>query len=165
LLDYPASERKQVYGIIVQNNPINSIDPSGLLNILVGGGFSVMAPTGIEASGGIVINPGFGKDVADIGVFGSAGAGGGVNISYDYFAGFVKGGIENVKGVTANINITAWIFSVTIFTDPHTGEIIGGTIGYGPSATPVGASGSISQTGTYTFRQFLNQILKPCRAK
>jgi len=143
----------------VGNNPVNRIDPSGLINFLVGGGLSGVAPTGAETSGGVVINPGLFGQQADVGVFTSLGAGGGVNVSADVFLGFIRGGIENVSGPTANINITLGSgplgLSVTTFTDARTGEIVGFTIGVGPGATPIGASGTYSVTGTYTLRDFL----------
>ena len=109
-------------------------------------------------SGGVVINPGLGKDKADLGVFGSVGTGGGVNISSDIFAGFVRGGTENIRGLTTNINIVAGPVSITLFGDPGSKEIVGGTIGFGPSATPIGASGTVSLTGTFTLRDVLRLL-------
>lgn len=140
------------------NGPVDSVDPFGFINILVGGGGSATAPTGIEGSGGIVFNPGLFGQQADIGVFGSIGAGGGVNVSGDVFLGFVRGGIENVGGLTANINLTLGPVSITTLTNPVTGEAVGVTFGLGPSAIPIGASGTISQTGTLTLRDFLEAI-------
>ncbi|RPI47029.1 MAG: RHS repeat-associated core domain-containing protein [Betaproteobacteria bacterium] len=61
----------------VKLNPLSNVDPTGLLNILFGLGGSGVAGLGVEGSFGIFINPGIGKDCFDIGVFGSAGAGGG----------------------------------------------------------------------------------------
>ena len=60
------------------------------------------------------------------------GVGTGLNISADLFVGYIEGGPENVKGETFNTNITAGLWSITIFKDPKTGEIIGGTLGLGP---------------------------------
>ena len=134
------------------NNPINRIDPNGLFNILLGGGVSAAAPTGFDLSGGVVINPGLFGQRADVGVFGSAGGGVGVNVSADAFIGFVRGGMENVNGVTANYNVTLGPISVTILTDPKTGSFMGVTGGLGPAATLAGASGSLTYTGTLTAR-------------
>jgi len=144
----------------VGNNPINSTDPYGLLNFLLGGGVSAVLPIGGEASGGIVINPGIGNDRADIGLFGSAGLGAGLNVSADLFAGIIKGDLSNVRGETANINLVLGPISLSLFTDPKNGELIGGTVGYGPSATPVGASGTISITGILTLRDLIDYIRK-----
>ncbi len=136
----------------VGNNPITGVDPSGLFNILLGFGVSVAAPTGADVSVGIVVNPGLFGQKADAGLFGSAGGTVGVNVSGDVFIGFVQGDIENVGGVTANFNLTIGPLSLTFFVDPKTGGIMGGTVGIGPAATPVGASGSLTYTGALTVR-------------
>jgi RHS repeat-associated protein len=142
----------------VQNNPVNWVDPMGLFNILIGAGATAAAPTGGEVAGGVAINPGLFAQKADAGLFASVGATAGVNISADVFVGYVKGGIENVKGQTINQNISVGPISITTFHDPTTGEIIGGTIGAGPGATLVGYSGAYDITGTATIRDFLNWI-------
>ena len=144
-----------LYGYVL-NDPINFVDPLGLINFLIGAGGSASAGTGAEASGGIFFNPGIGSDQADVGVFGSIGAGGGVNISADIFGGFILGGVENVSGLTSNINITVGPVSLTILADPKTGKAIGATLGAGPGVTPLGASGTISQTGTFTYNDLLS---------
>jgi len=146
-----------LYGYVL-NDPVNAVDPSGLLNILGGVGGSAVAPLGIEGSGGIVINPGFGNDNADIGAFGSIGVGGGVNVSGDIFIGFIRGDIPNVSGVTANINIVAGPVSLAVFVNPKTGQFMGFTAGVGPSATIIGASGTLSITGTFTLRDLIKLI-------
>ena len=140
-----------------KNNPVNLIDPLGLLNILLGGGGSVVGVAGVEGSGGLVINPGFGDSKADIGVFGSVGGGVGLNLSADAFIGYVKGDISNVSGTTINLNFASPI-SITAFIDINTGEVIGGTIGIGPSATVVGGSVTGSFIGTYTIRDFIKDL-------
>jgi hypothetical protein len=142
----------------ILNDPVNAVDPFGLLNILGGVGGSAVAPLGIEGSGGIVINPGFGNDNADIGAFGLIGAGGGVNVSGDIFIGFIRGDISNVSGVTANINIVAGPVSLAVFINPKTGQFMGFTAGVGPSATIIGASGTLSITGTFTLRDLIKLI-------
>jgi hypothetical protein len=146
-----------LYGYVA-NDPVNFVDPWGLINLLLGGGGSLAAITGAEASGGVVINPGIGSSNADAGVFASGGAGGGVNVSADVFMGYVKGDMSNVSGQTGNMNLSAGPFSLSVFVDPKTGEVLGGTLGVGPGATPVAASGTLSQTGTYTIRDLLKVI-------
>ena len=146
-----------LYGY-VRNNPITVIDSFGLFNLLIGAGGSAVAPTGIEGSTGIVVNPGFGDNLADVGFFGSIGSGGGVNVSGDIYVGYIEGGIKNVSGMTTNVNLTLGPLSITIFIDPKTGKIIGGTGGIGPGATPIGASGTISQTDTKTVRNFIDWL-------
>jgi RHS repeat-associated protein len=152
----------------VQSDPVNMADPLGLLNILAGGGASATAITGAEGSAGIVVNPGIGGSEADAGLFGSLGAGGGLNISADVFLGYVEGDITNVSGVTANENISAGPLSVSVFIDTKTGEVVGGTIGIGPGALPAGISGTISKTGMLTLRDLLDRLSKgnsenPCQ--
>lgn len=137
-------------------SPVDFVDPLGLINFIIGAGGSATAGTGVEASGGIFFNPGIESGQADVGVFGSIGSGGGVNISADIFGGFIFGGVENLSGLTANINITVGPASLTILADPKTGKIIGATFGAGPGVTPVGASGTLSQTGMFTFNDLLN---------
>ena len=146
-----------LYGYCL-NDPTNLVDPAGLLNILLGGGCSAVAPTGTEGSAGVVINPGLGTDEADVGVFGSLGAGGGVNVSADAFIGFIKGDTSNVSGVTGNINIVAGPLSITTITNPKTVDVVGFTVGVGPSATPIGASGTLSATGTFTLRDLIKLL-------
>ncbi|CAB1055986.1 Rhs family protein [Olavius sp. associated proteobacterium Delta 1] len=140
------------------NNPTNRLDPYGLLNILAGVGGSAVGVAGVEGSGGIVINPGIGRSKADAGVFGSVGGGLGLNVSADAFLGYIKGDISNVSGTTINQNLIIGPISITSIVDINTGEFLGGTIGLGPSATLVGGSITGSFTGTYTIRDFLNDI-------
>jgi hypothetical protein len=124
--------------INVQNNPVNAIDPYGLLNILIGGGGSAVGVGGVEGSAGVVINPGVGESKADVGVFGSGGGGLGVNASADAFIGYIKGDISNVSGTTINQNCTVGPLSITSIVDNNTGDFLGGTLGLGPSATFIG---------------------------
>jgi hypothetical protein len=107
------------------------------------------------------INPGFDDGKSELGFFGSAGAGGGVNVSADIFVGFVKGGVENIEGKTLNINVGLGPVSVTVMTDPKTGDTVGGTIGVGPGATPVSASGTGSITKTIKLLEPMRQNQYP----
>jgi|GEM_PF-441215 len=140
----------------VHNNPLNFIDPFGLFNILIGVGGSASAGGGAEGSGGIVIS--YWKGQFDIGVFGSVGASGGLNVSWDIFGGWFRGGPHDLRGTTANVNITAGEFSGTAFYDPNSGKWLGGTLGGGPGNPPVGGSISISRTGVTTFGDMFEKI-------
>jgi RHS repeat-associated protein len=140
------------------NSPLHYIDPRGLINLLAGVGGSGAAPTGGEASGGIVVNPGFGAPDADIGMFASVGATIGVNVSGDIFLGYVEGDIRNVSGTTVNQNFGVGPISITTFHDPRTGELIGGTAGWGLGATPVGYSMGYDVTSTLTLRDLLRWL-------
>jgi len=148
--------------VYLGNRPLNFVDPLGLFNILAGGGFSAVGITGVEASGGLFANPGFFGQNADIGTFAAVGIGTGLNISADRFVGYIKGGPENVKGETFNTNITIERLSITIFKDPKTGEILGGTVGLGPGATRFGLSETYSITRTLTARDLLCAIFGNC---
>ncbi|MBI2526324.1 MAG: RHS repeat protein [Candidatus Rokubacteria bacterium] len=133
----------------VRNNPLRFTDPLGLLNIIAGAGGSVVGASGAEASGGFFFNPGGGSQTLDAGLFGSAGIGTGVNVSGDVFAGFIFGGVDNISGVTANLNIGLGPFSLTLL---YNNAGFGGlTLGAGPSALPVGGSATASVTGTCSF--------------
>ena len=140
------------------NNPINGNDPLGLFNILAGSGATAAGPTGAEVSGGIAINPGLFGQKADAGVFVAGGVTGGVNVSADVFFGVVKGDIGNVAGQTINQNIGIGPFSITLFHDPNTAELIGGTFGIGPGATPISYSAAADITKTFTIRDAMNMF-------
>jgi len=144
----------------VLNNPVNWIDPLGLLNIIAGVGGSAVGVTGVEGSFGVVVNTNGGLN--NIGFTGSLGIGGGLNISGDVYAGFVAGDISNVSGPTLNTNLIGGPVSVTVFTDMN-GNVIGGTVGLGPGI-PVGASGTYSNTGVLTLQDiwdFITGMPKP----
>ena len=126
----------------VGGNPLSLFDPSGLFTFLGGAGGSYVVGGGVEGSGGIAINPGFGGDCADVSLFGS----GGFNVSADLFIGFVKGPMSNVRGPTNNLNIGLGPLSVSVFFATDGSGAIGGTIGLGPGVPPAGASASSSNT-------------------
>ena len=69
-----------------------------------------------------------------------------------------------MSGQTFNINLVGGPVNVTIFTD-RSGNVIGGTIGYGPGAPPVGASGTYSNTGVLTLQDILYSILGKNKTK
>lgn len=135
----------------VGGNPVSRVDPLGLFNILIGGGGSLVGGIGAEASGGIAINPGIGNECADVGGFASIGGGGGLNVSADIFVGYVPGPVSNVSGETNNVNISIGPLSVTVFLDPKSNNVMGGTIGVGPGL-PAGISVTKSMTGTATIK-------------
>jgi hypothetical protein len=106
-------------------------------NFVVGVGATATAIQGVDASMGFFFNP-----VSDtLGTFVSTGASTGVNVSANFFIGFVGDGPE----ITLNSNFSAGPIGVTVFNDPSTGRFLGFTFGVGPSATP-GASVTYGQT-------------------
>lgn len=133
--------------IYVWNEPTRHRDPLGLATLILGGGASLVGVTGVEGSAGIALNPGWGG-CAGAGFFGSGGIGAGVNVGADAFIGVVRGGFDSVQGQTANVNLAMGPISISAFFDPRTGSLVGGTVGVGPGAFPVQASGSYAWTGT-----------------
>jgi hypothetical protein len=94
-----------------------------------------------------------------VGAFGTVGAGVGVNVSADFFGGVVFGGAENLSGQTVDYNLVLGPISFTTFFNPANGAVSGFTVGLGPSATPIGASGTVDLTGTFSFLNFLRRLL------
>jgi len=87
-------------------------------------------------SGGIAITFGPGFDF-DIGLFSSVGVGSGFNLSGDVFIGLVPGNLSDVSSNTLNVNVAVLGNSATLFTDPTTGEVRGGTFGLGSPGASV----------------------------
>jgi len=142
-----------LYGYVI-NDPVNLMDSLGLASVIAGVGGSAMIPvTGAEGSAGVYVS------TSDAGVFGSVGSGVGLNVSGDVFVGYVEGdNAAEITGSTANINATYGPVSVTVFIDPQSGEVLGGTIGLGPSISQVGGSLTGSHTGAWSIVDFLNDI-------
>ncbi len=132
------------------NTEVTLDDTKQGYSIVAGVGGSLVAISGVEANVGVVVSVG---EKIDLGVFGSIGPAAGVNISADIFAGYISS--PNIQGVTNNINVVGGLISGTVLTDASTGQVVGGTIGFGPSFPLVGASGSESFTGDITARELL----------
>ena len=126
--------------VYANNKPVRMNDPFGLFYIVGGKGFSLVAPTGVEGSIGGFSGVDEETGRAKGGLFTSVGSGVGINISRDTFVGWV----EDINGLTINQNWTFGPFGVSIFFDADTGNLAGGTFGWGPSATPIGGSTSLS---------------------
>ena len=150
----------------VHNNPLRYVDPTGLWSIIVGGGATLSAPSGIDVSAGIVVN----TSPPDIGLFGSVGPAAGVNVSADIFGGWARD-VESIRGISTNVTVTVGPYTLTVLSDPITGEIIATTGGIGPpSPLPVGASISATSTQVVTVRDLIDWLRKrlrgapdPCR--
>jgi hypothetical protein len=65
---------------------------------------------------------------------------------------------EIFSGETLNLNFAGGPVSITLFLDMNTGEVIGGTIGYGKIFSPIqfGVSGTYSNTGVITIRRIID---------
>jgi RHS repeat-associated protein len=145
----------------VRGNPISFADPLGLQNILIGGQGSLVVGLGISLGGGILINPGLGNNCFDIGVYGDAGAGGGLMVGAGVQFGYAPGPSSNVSGVTLNYNYGYGPGSVTIQTDPNNPDPIlaptGGSVGVG-IGLPAGVSVTANATATITLNRILSAV-------
>jgi RHS repeat-associated protein len=141
----------------VGNRPLTATDPLGLFNVLVGGQVSAIGITGVEGSGGVFVNFGGGSQQPEVGAFGYAGMGTGVDVGYGWFGGFAFGGADAVAGITANISVSVGPLSVSaLFNDKGWA---GMTIGAGPTAVPLGGSATVGKTGTWTLSDLLDLLL------
>jgi uncharacterized protein RhaS with RHS repeats len=141
-----------LYGYVGEN-PVNSIDPSGLTNLIFQVGGSFVPGNGAEGSVGIYITrPEYGGPSFDFGVYSSGGIGTGFNIGMGLQAGIVKGDVNDIRGVTANINAGGPVVGGTVMYD-NKGNVVGGTLG--PNAG-FGGSVTIAKTGAYGARDFFD---------
>ena len=124
------------------NNPMNYVDPTGLLTLIGGLGGSAVGGFGSEVSvfGAIGLD-----NTCESGFFVSAGAAGGANISADAFVGFTKGDPSDLVGKTIGHNFVFFGISISVFTDENN-KFFGGSVGLGPSLLPFGFSASGSTT-------------------
>ena len=118
------------------------------VTLMAGGAASAAAGTGVEVSGGVIVNPG----TFDAGAFVSGGATGGLNISSNIFIGYVAGPTENIFGKSVNQNFSVGPFSITTFHDFNTSQLIGGTVGLGAGTPRFGYSGALDMTHGCTFK-------------
>jgi RHS repeat-associated protein len=143
--------------LYVTANPLENSDRFGLHNLIVGVGGSAVAGLGADVSSGIVVNIDSTDVLSNVAQFGSAGIGAGFNVSGDVFGGVISGEIENVEGVTDNINLVLPGVSVTIITKNGVGPI-GVTFGIGRSLTRGGLSVSRNSTGIASIERYLEIV-------
>ncbi len=142
-------------------NPVIFVDPLGHNNYLAGTGGTFTIVTGIEYSLGLVINIGQGSSndlLSNIGFFYSGGVTAGLNVGGDVFGGYVSGGIKNLRMPTVTVNVAADPVSFTVFLDPKTRKLVGGTVGPGASAPVIAFSVGYDRTGVVTVRDILNFV-------
>jgi RHS repeat-associated protein len=139
-------------------NPLNRVDPTGLLNFVGGvGGGVVLGGSGGEAAAGGYYN----VDTGQKGGFTSSGGGlnwmtsgqSGLYAGGGSFAGFVTGDISSVAGgfINWNLAIPGTNFGLTIYFNSD-GGWVGGAISYGPG---IGADRTTTNTILYPY--------KPCQ--
>lgn len=101
-------------------------------------------------------------------MFFTGGAGIGVNIGVDAFGGAVGGTVDDMNGITLDINAAGGpvtgtaIFPVPLGEEDPAAEEglasgVGGTIG-GGIGLPIGGSMTVDATGTITFQDLMNLL-------
>ena len=129
----------------VGSDPLNRIDPLGLVNV-VGqiGGSAVQALGGTGAVGIYVTLPSPGNYI-DIGLYGSAGPAGGEIIGVGTGVGFIKGNVTDIRGISYNAEAAGVAGDGTVMFDEH-GHLIGGVVG---PAAELGFAVSVTKTGAH----------------
>jgi len=134
----------------VRGAPTTYIDPAGLLNLVVQIGGSFVPGIGGEGFVGIYVTlPQYNGPSFDVGTYASGGIGGGYNVGGGVSGGFVRGDVNDIRGITTNVNVGGGIASGTAMFDDQ--GLVGVTIG---PATDLGASVSRAQTGAWSAREF-----------
>lgn len=138
----------------VGGNPIRSIDPSGLANVVLQVGGSLVPVVGGEGFVGIYVTlPQYGGANFDVGFFASGGVGAGWNIGLGTGGGVIKGDVSDIRGITTNINGAGAVASGTLMFDDK--GLVGAT--FGPAAK-LGASITHANTGAFSFREFGSKL-------
>jgi RHS repeat-associated protein len=134
------------------NDPVNRTDPFGLQTIFIAVQGDLTGIEGGQGAAGIVFNLGH---PSQSGLFGSIGFAGGANVGIGVGGGFT---LRDINGTSGNIDVNAFDVSGTAMFD-GTG-FNGGTIAFGPG---LGASTSITQTGTLTFGDIIGAFKNALR--
>jgi RHS repeat-associated protein len=137
----------------VGNDPLNSVDPSGLKNVLIGGNLSLIAVGGGTLGVGLYVSwdspEGF-----DIGFYGSAGGGIGANLGAGVQVAYVPGGVSNISGQTLDGNISGGPFQGSVSASLSNGQLsYAGGLSIG---LPAGASLTTTKTGNVGYQDAVN---------
>lgn len=131
--------------IYANGDPVNQIDPLGLLNLVgqVGGSFV----PGLGGEGNLGVFLGIHKGRLDFGFFSQGGLSVGVQSpGVSAQIGLIKGDVNDIRGVTKNINASAPLLCGTAMTNDNN-ELIGATIGAG---SKLGGALTYSDTGAWS---------------
>lgn len=142
-----------ISGIIVQNDPVNLIDPFGLRSYGAIVGVNLTAITGIEGSASIVWNSGLtpGEEF-DIGLQFSGGIAAGVNVGGLLGLQMYNGNIQANDGPGLNISGGSWVVAGNV-TMNKCGKVTGGSIGAStPTRIPAALSIGYDDTSTISLR-------------
>lgn len=108
-----------------RNEPVRRVDPLGLDTVTATIGGSLVGGAGIAGSVGVYVS----NKPFDVGVIVQGEYGYGVNLGGSVQFGYQTGPLSNVSNPSVNYNVSPGVVSLTIQTDPVTGEIQGGAIG------------------------------------
>ena len=134
-----AGKQSNLYEYVV-NDPINKLDLLGTQDIYIGLEGDLTGIFGIEAGIGIVVDMG---NLSESGFYGTIGLSGGANVGVGIGAGFA---LRELEGTSLNLDINALQGSGTISSDVN--GFNGAFVSFGPG---LGASSSVTTTGTFTF--------------
>jgi RHS repeat-associated protein len=133
----------------VGGSPLDKIDPTGLVNVVVqvGGGWTkVLGAEGYLGAYWTITN---GR--MDLGLFSTGGLAVGWNEGLSAQAGLIKGDVNTIRGVTLNANVAGSLASGTAMFD-RDGNLLGGTLG---PAAKVGLSVTFADTGAWSLGEAL----------
>jgi len=138
----------------VNGNPVGGRDPLGLLNVVgqVGGTFT----TGVGGEGyvGVYVTiPQYNGPDFDFGAYWSGGVSAGWNVGTGASGGFMRGDVNDIRGVTYNVNAGGTVAGGTAMFD-DTG-LVGVTVG--PSSE-IGFSASYARTGAWSASEFFGWL-------
>jgi RHS repeat-associated protein len=130
----------------IGQNPLGGIDPLGLLTGSIGYCGSSILGFGGVVCGGYYVS--YSNGILNYGPFVSGGGGVGVNASFGVDVGLYTGGLETFTGPTISVSgaggVLADIGAGATFNT--SGNLIGGTLSIGLSATPISGSITLSNT-------------------
>lgn len=150
----------------VGSNPMEDIDPLGLVNVVAQvGGSAVQALGGTGAFGIYVTLPSPGNYI-DIGVYGSAGPAGGELVGAGTGLGFIKGNVTDIRGISYNAEAAGVAGDGTVMFDEHRhiiGAVVGpaAELGFAISVTKTGAHG-LNELGSWFGIWLYNKLNKDC---
>ncbi len=145
-----------VYGYVT-NNPMRRIDPRGLWDFALGFEADLTGGTGVEGGFGLVWDSDTNMDSGIYGSYGtSAGANVGIGLGFIWTPCDIEGASQ---GVDANFPLPFLPApvggSVSLGEDQYGCEYFGGSLGVG-----AGISSNVSQTGTFSLRDYVNWALR-----